>query len=59
MHEIQKTKPNGAKYDIDTVKYIRYLYEQENMSNQEIADKLSIPRGTIYQITSYRRWKYA
>lgn len=59
MCEIQKTKPNGAKYDIDTIRYIRYLYEKENMSNKEIAEKLSIPRSTIYLITSYRRWKYA
>ena len=59
MREIQKIKPNGAKYDIDTIRYIRYLYEKENMSNKEIAEKLSISRSTIYLITSYRRWKYA
>lgn len=59
MHEMQKTKPNSAKYDVDTVRYIRHLFEQENMSNKEISDKLSIPMHTIYLITSYRRWKYA
>ena len=53
----QQTDPHGAKYSIDTIKEIRRLHEEENLSYTEISQKLDIPRGTVYNIATYRRWK--
>lgn len=55
--KLQQTKPNGAKYDVETVKEIRRLHEKENLSYTEISDLLNIPRPTVYLIATYRRWK--
>ena len=56
--ERERTKSNAAKYDIETVRKIRYLHEVENKGYTEISEMLEIPRGTIYNIATYRRWKY-
>ncbi len=53
----QQTDPHGAKYSIDTIKEIRRLHEEENLSYTDISQKLDIPRGTVYNIATYRRWK--
>lgn len=55
--KLQQTKPNGAKYNIETVKEIRRLHEKENLSYTEISNLLNIPRPTVYLIATYRRWK--
>ena len=54
----ERTKSNAAKYNIDTVRQIRYLHEQESMGYTEIANKLNMNRHTVYLIATYRRWKY-
>ena len=56
--KIQQTKPNGAKYDIETVKEIRRLHEKENLTYTEISNLLDIPRPAVYLIATYRRWKH-
>lgn len=53
----QQVKPNGAILDVETVREIRRLYEQECMSYSEISSKLKIPRSNVYNIATYRRWK--
>lgn len=58
MSEIQKTKPHGAKYDINTVHEIRRLFEEEGKTFSEISELLNIRRCTVYLIATYRRWKY-
>lgn len=55
--KLQQTKPNGAKYDVETVKEIRRLHEKEKLSYTEISKLLNIPRPTVYLIATYRRWK--
>ena len=55
----QKINPNGAKYDIDTVHKIRDMHENKGMSFTEISKELNIPRGTVYNIATYRRWASA
>lgn len=55
--KLQQAKPNGAKYDVKTVKEIRRLHEKENLSYTEISNLLNIPRPTVYLIATYRRWK--
>jgi len=57
--EMQKIKPNGAKYDINIVHKIREMHEQYNKTYSEISNELSIPRPTVYLIATYRRWRYA
>lgn len=57
--KIQQSKPNGAKYDVETVKKIRHLHEDKNLTYTEIAKLLNIRRHTVYLIATYRRWKYA
>lgn len=57
--KIQQSKPNGAKYDVETVKKIRHLHEDNNLSYTEIAKLLNMHRQTVYLIATYRRWKYA
>ena len=57
--KIQETKPNGAKYDVDTVHEIRRLHEQEGKSYTEISNLLNIPRPAVYLIATYRRWAKA
>lgn len=54
----QQTKPNGAKYDVGTVREIRRLHEEENLSYTEISNLLDIPKHTVYLIATYRRWKH-
>lgn len=56
--KIQQTKPNGAKYDVETVKEIRRLHEKENLTYTEISNLLDIPRPAVYLIATYRRWKH-
>lgn len=56
--EMQKTSPNGAKYNVETVREIRRLHEKENMGYTDISKKLGIPRPSVYLIATYRRWKY-
>lgn len=56
--KIQRTKPNGAKYDVDIVKEIRRLHEKENKGYTEISEELNIPRPAVYLIATYRRWKH-
>ena len=53
----QQKNPHGAKYNIDTIKEIRRLHEEENLTYTEISQKLNIPRATVYNIATYRRWK--
>ena len=48
---------NGATYTIEQVKEIRRLNEEEGKSYTEIAQIVGIPRGTVYGIATYRRWK--
>lgn len=55
--EQQSKNPHGAKYDVETVREIRRLYEKENMSITDISNKLNIKRYTVYLIATYRRWK--
>lgn len=57
--KLQETKPNGAKYDISTVRKIRTMHEDQGMTYSEISESLSIPRGTVYNIATYRRWPNA
>lgn len=59
MSEIQRTNPNGAKYDLQTVHEIRRLHEEDGMSYTDISNKLGIERHTVYLIATYRRWKNA
>lgn len=54
--EMQKTRPNGAKYDVDTVHMIRHMHENDGMSFAEISKLLNIPRHSVYLIATYRRW---
>lgn len=56
--KLQQIKPNGAKYDIETVKEIRRLHEKDNLSYTDISKLLNIPRHTVYLIATYRRWKH-
>ena len=56
--ERQKTKPNGAKYDVDTVHKIRKMHEEDGLSIREIADSLGMNRATVRGIAKYERWKY-
>lgn len=56
--ERERAKSNAAKYDIETVREIRRLHEKENMGYTEISKKLNINRNTVYNIATYRRWKY-
>ncbi len=56
--KLQQKKPNGAKYDIFTVKEIRKLHEEKNLSYTEISNLLDVPRPTVYLIATYRRWKH-
>lgn len=55
---IQKIKPNSAKYSVEAIKEIRRLHENKKLSYTEISKKLDIPRGTVYLIATYRRWKH-
>lgn len=55
--ELQRTKPNGAKYNPEIVRSIRKMYEQDHLSISEISKILDIHRHTVYQIATYRRWK--
>lgn len=55
--KLQQKNPNGAKYDVDTVKEIRRLHEKDGLSYTEISNLLNIPRHTVYLIATYRRWK--
>lgn len=57
--KIQQSKPNGAKYDVETVKKIRHLHEDKNLTYTEIAKLLNMHRHTVYLIATYRRWRYA
>jgi len=57
--ELQRTRPNGSKLTIETVYEIRRLHEQENKSYKEISQELNIPRHTVYNIATYRRWANA
>lgn len=56
--KMQQTKPNGAKYDVRTVREIRRLHEEEELSYAEISKLLDIPKHTVYLIATYRRWKH-
>lgn len=53
----QQINPNGAKYDVKTVRLIRNLHEFNNMTYTEISNLLNIKRPTVYLIATYRRWK--
>lgn len=55
----QSLKPNSAKYDIEIVRLIRKMYEQDKKRITEISDDLGINRHTVYLIATYRRWKNA
>lgn len=52
-----KGNKNGAKYTVEQVKEIRRLNEEGNKSLTEIAQLFGMPRGTVYNIATYRRWK--
>ena len=56
--ERERTKSNAAKYDIEIVREIRRLHEEENKGYTEISNILNINRHTVYLIATYRRWKY-
>lgn len=53
----QSIKPNGAKYDVDTIRKIRSMHEMDGMTITEISDALNIHRHTVYLIVTRRRWK--
>lgn len=38
----------STKYNIETVKLVRKLFVQNNLSHSKIANKLKIPVGTIH-----------
>lgn len=57
--KMQQERPNSAKYDIETVREIRRLHEEEGKSYSEISEMLNIARHTVYLIATYRRWKKA
>lgn len=55
---INEENPPSAKYSADTIREIRRLHEVDGMGYTEIAQIMSIPRGVIYGIATYRRWKH-
>jgi group I intron endonuclease len=55
--EMQQIRPNGAKYTVDDVHNIRRMHEIDGMTFTEISNALQIPRHTVYEIATYRRWK--
>ena len=55
--EVQSTRPNGATYTAEQVREIRRLHEENGLGYTEISTRLDIPRHTVYQIATYRRWK--
>lgn len=57
--EIQKTRPNGSQYELDTIKEIRRLHEEEGKGYTGISKIMQMPRGTVYNIATYRRWANA
>ena len=57
--ERQKTKPNGSHLNIDVVREIRRLHEEEHKTFTEISKELNINRQTVYNIATYRRWANA
>lgn len=59
LSKTQSLKPNSAKYDIEIVRLIRKMYEQDKKRITEISDDLGINRHTVYLIATYRRWKNA
>lgn len=57
LKESMKNNKNGAKYNVEQVREIRRLREQENKSYKEIETITGIPSKTVYCIATYRRWK--
>ena len=57
--DMQKQRPNGSPYNIELIREIRRLHEQEGKGYTEIAQIVQIPRQAVYNIATYRRWKYA
>ena len=55
---INEENPPSAKYSADTIREIRRLHEVDGMGYTEIAKIMPIPRGVIYEIATYRRWKH-
>ena len=55
--DMQKAKPNAAKYDVDVVRQIRNMHENQGLTISQISDELGINRKTVYNIATYRRWK--
>lgn len=53
---MQASNPNGAKYTADTVRKIRSMHENDGMTYSQISEAVGIPRGTVYNIATYRRW---
>lgn len=56
--ERERTCSNAATHTPEQIKEIRRLYEQEGKTNREIADLFGESITYIYNITTYRRWKY-
>lgn len=54
---INEANPPSAKYSIEMIKEMRRLYES-GTGCTEIANIYNIPRGTVYGIVTYRRWKH-
>lgn len=52
-----RNNKRGALYTIEQVKEICRLHEEENKNYTDISSIMNIPRTTIYQIATYRRWK--
>ena len=46
-----------AKLNEDKVRYIRKLYSEDKLTQQEISKKLNIPWSTIHNIVTYQTWK--
>lgn len=58
LSQTMKDNKRGSKYSVEQVKEIRRLYEQEKLTISQISKIMKIPRGTVYLIATYRRWKY-
>lgn len=50
--------PHSAKYDVETVREIRDMFENKGYTVTEIANKLNMNRGTVDGIAKYRRWAH-
>ena len=46
---------NGATHTVEEIKTIRHMYEYENKSCREIADRFNLSYDFVYGIVKYKR----